>query len=298
MASTGTPLSIHPTTSCAPGPSSALYLGVYEACKAQLLVGPLGASPLAVYLTAGAAGELVGSVVRAPSEAAKSRMQSGMASQPGEALAQVAADPEGRARTVRAWGASLLRDVPMGAAQVTLQLPERGPPSGFHVLHAWGSRSSPHPQWRPVCWWQIAVFELLKAAAVQSPDVTFDVNSPTAEACFGALGGLVGAVLTVPADVITTRINTQVPSTRCPLLAAEPAHTNSHPAVPYHTQHTPCCALQEGGDNPGVWEVARDVWREEGLAGFFAGTASRALYWAPAIGIFLSLYCTLRQLAL
>lgn len=70
------------------GPSSALYLGVYEACKDRLLATQLGGSPLLVYLLSGAAGEMVGSVVRAPSEAAKARLQSGLAKGPTEAVAQ------------------------------------------------------------------------------------------------------------------------------------------------------------------------------------------------------------------
>ena len=39
-------------------------------------------------------------------------------------------------------------------------------------------------------------------------------------------------------------------------------------------------------------------WWIMSIAGFFVGVGSRALYWAPAIGIFLSLYCSLRQAAL
>ncbi|KAL1495633.1 hypothetical protein AB1Y20_016500 [Prymnesium parvum] len=209
------------------GPSSALYLGVYEAAKARLLASPLGAAPLAVYLAAGACGEVAGSVVRAPAEAAKARLQANLSSDAAGALRGAVGDAAGRRRTARAWGASLLRDVPMGGAQ-------------------------------------LAVFESLKAAAVASAAVRWDTNSPAAEALFGAAGGLVGALITAPADVIVTRINTQLSS-----------------------------------DNPaGLWEVTRQIWEEEGLGGFFAGATSRVLYWAPAIGIFLSLYCTLRQLAL
>ena len=70
---------------------------------------------LAAYLASGAAGELVGSILRAPSEAAKTRVQSGAAEGAAEAAAQVLFDAEGRANTARAWTASLLRDVPMGA---------------------------------------------------------------------------------------------------------------------------------------------------------------------------------------
>merc|ERR1712232_172601 len=61
------------------GPPSALYLGVYETVKYSLL-GSFGTEyRLLIYLTAGAAGELVGSVVRAPAEAIKSTVQSGKA---------------------------------------------------------------------------------------------------------------------------------------------------------------------------------------------------------------------------
>ena len=64
-------------------------------------------------------------------------------------------------------------------------------------------------------------------------------------------------MLTTPADVITTRIMTQQE------------------------------ADDEGAEMAGPIEVGRDIWQQEGLAGFFKGTVSRGLYWAPAIGIFL-----------
>ena len=63
--------------------------------------------------------------------------------------------------TARAWTASLLRDVPMGAIQ-------------------------------------IAVFELLKSAIVQSPGIDLDVSSVQAEAGLGAIGGLLTAVVVMP----------------------------------------------------------------------------------------------------
>jgi hypothetical protein len=67
------------------GPPSALYLGIYESVKSLLLGGSVAFDnadssgnllpPLAVYLIAGAAGEMVGTVVRAPSEAVKTKLQ-------------------------------------------------------------------------------------------------------------------------------------------------------------------------------------------------------------------------------
>ena len=199
-------------------PPSAVYLGVYEAVKTRLLAS--GKVPaLAAYLAAGAAGELVGSILRAPSEAAKTRVQSGAAEGAAEAAAQVLFDAEGRANTARAWTASLLRDVPMGAIQ-------------------------------------IAVFELLKSAIVQSPGIDLDVSSVQAEAGLGAIGGLLGALATAPADVLTTRIIS-------------------------------------GDEGLGPKEVAERILDEEGVEGFANGIKERALYWTPAIGIFLACYCSL-----
>jgi len=204
-------------------PPSAVYLGVYEAVKTRLLAS--GKVPaLAAYLASGAAGELVGSILRAPSEAAKTRVQSGAAEGAAAAAAQVLFDAEGRANTARAWTASLLRDVPMGAIQ-------------------------------------IAVFELLKSAIVQSPGIDLDVSSVQAEAGLGAIGGLLGALATAPADVLTTRIIS-------------------------------------GDEGLGPKEVAERILDEEGVEGFANGIKERALYWTPAIGIFLACYCSLRQLAL
>ena len=48
----------------------------------------------------------------------------------------------------------------------------------------------------------------------------------------------------------------------------------------------------------GPIETAKEIYADGGWQAFTAGTLSRGLYWAPAISIFLTLYCTLRQLAL
>lgn len=217
-------------------PSSALYLGIYEIVRGQLN-GPGGltaSSPLLGYLIAGAVGELAGSVVRAPSEACKTKIQSGIAADVPEAVSQVLIDSEGRRNTLRAWISSIWRDVPMGAVQ-------------------------------------IAIFESIKAFLIQSPDFDLDVNTLQAEAAFGALGGLVGALLTTPADVVTTRILTRLEGDGS--------------------------ASAEIEEPIGALATAREIYAQEGLAGFTRGMVSRGLYWTPAIGIFLSLYCSLRQAA-
>ena len=97
--------------------------------------------------------------------------QSGIAEDFGDAARQLATDSKRRDSVVFAWTSSLFRDVPMGAIQ-------------------------------------IAIFEGLKTFILQSPDIVFDVNTLQSEALLGGLGGLIGAYLTTPTDVLTTRIIT------------------------------------------------------------------------------------------
>merc|ERR1711971_318999 len=95
------------------GPPSALYLGVYESVKSALLANPTFAPyPILVYLVSGAIGESVGSVVRAPAEAIKSRLQLGIDSSAFESFERVVLDEKGRETVVRAWGASLWETCP------------------------------------------------------------------------------------------------------------------------------------------------------------------------------------------
>jgi len=59
-------------------PASALYLGLYESAMVFLSqFGFFQEYPLISYLLAGAIGELVGSMIRAPAEAVKTRLQTG-----------------------------------------------------------------------------------------------------------------------------------------------------------------------------------------------------------------------------
>jgi len=207
-------------------PSSALYLGVYEAARSALNQTPLQHQELLVYLLAGAVGEVYGSVIRAPSEAVKTRVQTGDVGTM-EAVKTVLFTPDGRKCTVKSWTSSLFRDVPAGAIQ-------------------------------------IALFEGLKIYILTSPSIDYDVTTLSAEALLGAIGGGVAAFVTTPTDVTTTTLIT---------------------------------SAKQGKDLSAL-EVAKTVWETEGLKGFFTGSLQRTLYWAPAIGIFLSVYCSLRQFAL
>mmetsp|Transcript_7752 Transcript_7752/g.18633 ORF Transcript_7752/g.18633 Transcript_7752/m.18633 type:complete len:331 (+) Transcript_7752:1230-2222(+) len=214
------------------GPPSALYLGVYEAVKTRLLVNPLFEPyPILVYLIAGAAGETIGSVVRAPSENIKARVQSGADASTGEAVRSVLLSAKGRENVVRAWSSSLIRDVPFGAIQ-------------------------------------LAIFEGLKSFLIDSTSIDSTVvDSLASEAVLGAIGGSVGALVTTPPDVISLRILTQ------------PTGSNETQAP------------------AGAVEMAQRIWAEGGFGAFWTGWQARTIYWAPAIGIFLSCYCSIRQLA-
>lgn len=209
------------------GPPSALYLGVYESVK-HSLYSQFGLQyRLLIYLVAGAAGEMVGSVVRAPAEAIKSTVQSGMASSATEAAVQIFGTADSRKNVIRAWSSSVWRDVPFGAIQ-------------------------------------LAIFELTKTYILNNPDIDFDSSTLLTEAIIGACAGGCGAFVTTPFDIITTRIITQ--------------------------------SVGEEDDEPlGVREMGQKVYEEGGPLAFFTGWQARVGYWAPAISIFLSCYCSVRQ---
>ena len=221
------------------GPPSALYLGVYESVKSSLLSGrfasSVGASVnptylLSIYLLSGAAGEFVGSAVRAPAESIKTMVQTKAAKTVSEAFHLSLSNRAGQRNIFRAWSASVLRDVPFGAVQ-------------------------------------LALFELIKAYILNNPNIDFDSGTLQAEAIIGAIAGATGAFLTTPTDVIVTRIITQ------------------------------STGQIDGTTEPlGVIGTGKRIYQEGGLSAFFAGWQARVLYWGPAISLFLTCYCSVRQL--
>jgi hypothetical protein len=68
--------------------------------------------------------------------------------------------------------------------------------------------------------------------------IDVDVNTLLAEALLGGLGGGLGAFISTPSDVITTKIITGV---------------------------------EDGGDPPSPIDVLAEVWNEGGLGGLFSG---------------------------
>jgi len=136
---------------------------------------------------------------------------------------------------------------------------------------------------------QLMLFEGIKAFILTSPDIDIDVGTLQAEAVLGAFGGGTAALLTTPFDIITTRIITsQERDGECEGNASGEGQEG-----------------QDGQDvqldvqqNMSPISLFQEILAQEGPAGLFTGALPRTLYWAPAIGIFLSSYCYLRQLAL
>lgn len=204
------------------GPPSALYLGLYESSIILLKQYPFFTDhKLIMYLLAGAIGEVAGSIVRAPAEAVKTRVQSGDIIL-GDALRTVFFTQKGRENTYRAWSSSIFRDVPAGAIQ-------------------------------------IAIFEALKLFLIDAPYVDVNPDTLLSECILGGIGGATGTYITTPFDRITTMI------------------------------------ISSGEEDLSMMEAAKRIWSEQGAGGFFVGSRERASYWFFAVGIFLGVYCFIRQ---
>ena len=112
---------------------------------------------------------------------------------------------------------------------------------------------------------QIAIFEGLKVTLAGIAGSPLDADSFLGEAILGAVGGGVGALISAPADVVVTRLIKQQ------------------------------SAAEAGETRLSATEMAARIRREGGLAAFFTGAGERVLYWAPAVGIFLTAYCRIRH---
>mmetsp|Transcript_9213 Transcript_9213/g.13937 ORF Transcript_9213/g.13937 Transcript_9213/m.13937 type:complete len:518 (+) Transcript_9213:221-1774(+) len=116
---------------------------------------------------------------------------------------------------------------------------------------------------------QLAIFESAKTFVISSATINLDVGAISSEALFGCIGGGIAAFITTPADVITTISINRL----------------SDENLAHYRGKTPI-------------EVLQMLNAEGGLAAVFTGWKERTIYWTPAIGIFLSIYCSSRQFAL
>ncbi|KAL2240986.1 UNVERIFIED_CONTAM: S-adenosylmethionine carrier 1, chloroplastic/mitochondrial [Sesamum indicum] len=100
-------------------PASAVFIGVYEPAKQQLLRNlPENLSAVA-HLTAGVLGGIASSFIRVPTEVVKQRMQTGQFTSASDAV-RLIASKEGFKGLYAGYGSFLLRDLPFDAIQFCL----------------------------------------------------------------------------------------------------------------------------------------------------------------------------------
>jgi len=88
----------------------------------------------------------------------------------------------------------------------------------------------------------------------------------------GAFSGSIAAAITVPFDVIKTRRQVDLYSyTECTV--------RESPNYPH-----------KRNGNPKAYEVARQIWRQHGVKGFFTGLPARLAKVPPACAIMISSY--------
>jgi hypothetical protein len=139
---------------------------------------------------------------------------------------------------------------------------------------------------------QIALFEAMKIYLSGSAHPIIDGDSALGEAVLGAVGGGVGAFVSAPADVVVTRlIKEQGKAEAGDGDGDEDEERGAGAAAGVEEKKKP----KEPHD---AWAMAKVVYAEGGVPAFFRGSVERVLYWAPAIGIFLTAYCRIRHAAL
>jgi hypothetical protein len=246
------------------GPPLALYLGIYEALKTALLAtDALREEPVLCYLIAGAVGELIGSVVRVPAEAVKSTRQADGTVTMADAMETSFGSERARSNLV-----SLFLSFFKFCSCVSRHLLVRAIvlTSCFVCcvqVRAWSVAVVRDVPFGAV---QIALFEALKVALSGQCDPIIDGDSFVGEAVLGAFGGGIGAFISAPADVVVTRLIKQQSA-----------------------------GGEDGENDMGPIDMVRAIYAEGGVGAFFNGAGERVLYWAPAIGIFLTAYCQVRH---
>jgi len=191
------------------------------------------AARYAVMLPAAAIGDAVGTVVRVPFELLNKQIQVGSARNNAEAVQKVFFAPGASQLYAASWASILFRDVPYGTLYLTF-------------------------------------FEIAKDNLAK-PFTDLAIPQFGQEAIWGFMAAYVAALITIPFDVVATRVITQMEGG-----AGEKAKLSETLNL--------------------VAQSTKDVWTEEGAAGFFVGAQARAIYYGCCGAIFWSLYETLLKL--
>ena len=133
---------------------------------------------------------------------------------------------------------------------------------------------------------QIALFESLKLVLTSQEHAPFDPNSLLGEAILGACGGIAGSLSTTPLDVIVTRLIQQMESADAALDSILLSQEEGEALTP---------AMERNNNVDGPFEMVQKIYVQGGAGAFWSGARERVLYWGPAVAIFLSAYCRIRQ---
>jgi len=133
---------------------------------------------------------------------------------------------------------------------------------------------------------QIALFESLKLVLTSQEHAPFDPNSLLGEAILGACGGIAGSLSVTPLDVIVTRLIQQMESADAALDSILLSQEEGEALTP---------AMKRNNNVDGPFEMVQKIYAEGGAGAFWSGARERVLYWGPAVAIFLSAYCRIRQ---
>lgn len=197
-----------------------------------------------VIATAAALGDVAASLVRVPCEVLKQRLQVAVYPNVVAALSSISKSG-GIARLYSGLTAQLVRDVPYAAAEFVV----------YENLKVAALRRRRHVA--------------SGGDAVSTPSIELEKLHRTDGLVVGAIAGAIAAIVSNPADVIKTRLMTQVHSGQA-LSAA---------AVPYR----------------GVRDAALRIVREEGPAAFAKGISPRIAAKALQSGMFFAVYEALRR---
>jgi len=133
---------------------------------------------------------------------------------------------------------------------------------------------------------QIALFESLKLVLTSQEHAPFDPNSLLGEAILGACGGIAGSLTVTPLDVTVTRLIQQMESADAALDSILLSQEEGEALTP---------AMERNNNVDGPFEMVQKIYAEGGAGAFWSGARERVLYWGPAVAIFLSAYCRIRQ---
>lgn len=232
-------------------PNSAIYMTVVEAIQNVLLTAIPNAKLLALFL-AGGLGDLIGSICRVPAEMLNKRLQTGMSPDIFDAIQKTFFTEEGRQLTKETWGVVVMRDVPHGAVQYMIFL-------GAHA---------------PIAALLAAILPALNDAANGGS------GNFILDAVPGAVAGAIAAYGTTPADVMVTNFATYQSAE-----LAKDAELEVEPVDTLEEEHTETTPVKDGvdthveGERPSLARIGAEIYKKEGIQGFFVGGLQRIVYY-------------------